>query len=74
VCRTEDAGDPHRAVAVVQWAPHDCRDGTVRPTDGPVLAQDGVRVAFDERAAQDTWDRQVVDDEEGQRDDPGARL
>ena len=31
-------------------------------------------VAVDECAAQDNWDRQVVDDEEGHRDDPGSRL
>jgi len=33
-----------------------------------------VGVVVDERTAQDNWDRQVVDEEEGHRDDPGARL
>jgi len=50
--------------------PQDRRDGTVRPTDGPVLRQDGVCVVADERTAQYIWDRQVVNDEEGHRDDP----
>jgi len=73
-CRMEDAGDAHWALCIIQWSPQDCRNGTDRPTDGQILGQDGVRAAVDERAAQDTWDRQVVDDEEGHRDDPGARL
>ena len=74
VCRAENAGDAHRAVAIVQWSPQNRRDAPVRPTDGPYLRQDGVGVVFDDRTAQDNWDRQVVDDEEGHRDDLGARL
>jgi len=74
VRRAENAGDAHRAVAIVQWPLQDRRDGPVRPTDGPVLRQDGVGVVVDERTARDTWDRQVFDDEKGYRDDPGARL
>jgi len=74
VRRAENAGDTHRAVAIVQWPPQDLRDGPVRPTDGPILRQDGAGVVVDERAAQDDRDRQVVDDKEGNRDDPSARL
>jgi len=74
VCRAENAGDDYRAAAIVQWSPQDRRDGPVRLTDGPGLRQDGVGVVVDERSAQDNWDRQVVDDDEGHRDDPDARL
>jgi len=58
-----NAGDAHRAVAIVQVLSQDRGDSAVRPTDGQVLGQDGERISVYEPKTQDDQNIEVSDDQ-----------